>query len=91
VPGALPAARTEVSSDNGPLPAQKGVGYKSLIEASANRTPDGPVVRSPADEPDEKIPVEKPQKGNRFFRAIGKIFHPGQKEPLPLTLRPEQK
>jgi hypothetical protein len=35
-------------------------------------------------------PAQNRQQGNRFRRAIGKIFHPGgQKEPV-LTLQPKQ-
>jgi hypothetical protein len=63
------------------------VGYKSLIEADPNR----PVVdlsqqTTPADgEP------EKSAKGNRFFRAVGKMFHPAaKKEPAPVLLQPNQ-
>jgi len=91
------------SSIASPVPTKKGVGYKSLIEANANRpslnpgTPapvEEPVeetVEKPAEKPVERPQVEKPQKGNRFVRAIGKILHPGQKETAPLTLQPEQR
>jgi hypothetical protein len=85
--GALPAAPTVESPDASEVPASKGVGYKSLLEANSNR----PVLDLGAPSPAEE-PAEKPQKGNRFFRAIGKIFHPGgQKETTtPLTLQPKQ-
>lgn len=83
-PSVLPAAPAEVTANASPVPVKTEVDYKSLIEANANRPPadtGGPVAD---DEPDEK-----PQKGNRFFRAIRKIFHP-QREPTPMTLQPKQ-
>jgi hypothetical protein len=83
---ASPAAPTGESLDASPAPAKGGVGYKSLIEANATRLPLDPAAAPvPAEEP-----AEKRQKGNRFTRAIGKIFHPsGQKETV-LTLQPKQ-
>jgi hypothetical protein len=97
MPGVLPAAPREESSNASPVPAKQGVGYKSLIEANANRplvnpgtpAPVEETVEKPAEKPVEKPQAEKPQKGNRFVRGIGKIFHPGQKETAPLTLQPE--
>jgi hypothetical protein len=91
------------SSNASPVPTKKGVGYKSLIEANANRPPLNPstpapveetveeTVEKPAEKPVEKPQAEKPQKGNRFVRAIGKILHSGQKETAPLMLQPEQR
>jgi hypothetical protein len=99
----LPTALREESSNASPVPTKKGVGYKSLIEANANRPPLNPrtpapveetveeTVEKPAEKPVERPQAEKPQKGNRFVRAIGKILHPGQKETAPLTLQPEQR
>jgi hypothetical protein len=84
---AFPSAPVEDSSET-PQPAPKqAVGYKSLIEADPNRPP--AEVASPA--PPAPESAEKPAKGNRFFRAVGKIFHPGaKKETMPLTLQPKQ-
>jgi hypothetical protein len=64
----------------------KGVGYKSLIEANSNKAP--AIQASTPAPPDED--VEKPAKGNRFFRAIGKIFRSDKKDPVPLTIQPKQ-
>jgi hypothetical protein len=82
----LPAAPVEDTSDaHTPAPKQ-GVGYKSLIEANANRPTAEPAPAAPVVES-----TEKPAKGNRFFRAIGKIFHPGgAKDATPLTLQPKE-
>jgi hypothetical protein len=81
----LPVALAKETVDTTPVPVKEGVGYKSLIEANANRPP----VETAAPVPAE-AQAEKPQKGNRFFHAIGKIFHPGgPKETLPLTLQPK--
>jgi hypothetical protein len=83
-PGALPAAPVEESGEASPASAKKGVGYKSLLEADPNRAPIEPALLG------SEQPVEKP-KGNRFLRAVGKIFHPGgKKETAPLTLQPEK-
>lgn len=80
---ALPSAPVEESPEAKPLTPQQAVGYKSLIDANPNRAPLD-ASPSPADESDAK------PKGNRFFRAIGKIFHPAsKKETLPLTLQPK--
>lgn len=79
----LPAAPAEESADGSPTAPTQGVGYKSLPEADPNRAPE-PSLSSP-----EGQPVEKP-KGNRFLRAVGKIFHPGRKETTTLTLQPKQ-
>ena len=77
--GIVPAAK--------PLtPKKQLVGYKSLIEANANRLPADPT----AVPIDDYVQITR-EKGNRFFKAIGKIFHPGaKKEAEPLTLRPKQ-
>jgi hypothetical protein len=84
--GALPAAPGDEPSNSAPVPGKKGVGYKSLLEANANRAPEEPTVQSPAEES-----AEKPAKGNRFFKAVGKIFHPGgKKETAPSALEPKQ-
>ena len=84
-PGALPAAPAEESADAGSSAPKKGVGYKSLLEADPNR-----VALDPSLSPQQEQPEEKP-KGNRFLRAVGKIFHPsGKKETVPLTLQPKQ-
>jgi len=82
-PGVLPAAPSQETADStAPVP-QKGVGYKSLLDADPNRAAVEPVGQAP---PQEQA-AEKP-KGNRFFRAVGKIFRPGaKKEPVPLTLQ----
>jgi hypothetical protein len=86
VGGALAAAPGDQPSESAPVAGKKGVGYKSLLEAGANRVPEEPIVQSPADEP-----AEKPAKGNRFFKAVGKIFHPGgKKETAPSALEPKQ-
>lgn len=81
--GVLPAARTEESADASPAAPKKGVGYKSLLEADPNPAPE-PSFSASGDDP-----VEKP-KGNRFLKAVGKIFHPGKKETTPLTVQPKQ-
>lgn len=81
----LPAAPVEESPEAQPVPPKQAVGYKSLIEANANR-PVEPVAPPVADET-----TEAPAKGNRFFKAIGKIFRPGgKKESEPSTLQPRQ-
>jgi hypothetical protein len=82
---ALPAAPTEETPDPQPLTPKQAVGYKSLIEANANRPvePPAPAVSDDA--------AETPAKGNRFFKAIGKIFRPGgKKDAEPSTLQPKQ-
>jgi hypothetical protein len=79
-PGVLPASPSEESADSSGAAPKTGVGYKSLLEADPNRAPIDPSL---AGQPEP----EKP-KGNRFFRAVGKIFHPGgKKETVPLTLQ----
>lgn len=81
---ALPAAPVEEAAAAKPLSPKQVVGYKSLIDATNNRPPDPTAV------PIYDSPEEQP-KGNRFFKAIGKIFHPGgKKEAEPLTLQPKQ-
>jgi hypothetical protein len=83
---ALPAAPVEDASEARPVPPKQPVGYKSLIEANANRPPVEPAAPAPAAEPGEA-----PAKGNRFLRAVGKIFHPSpKKDTTQLTLKPEQ-
>jgi hypothetical protein len=83
-PGVLPAAPAEESGEAGASSPPKGVGYKSLLEANPNRAPEPALLNA------EEQAVEKP-KGNRFVRAVGKIFHPGaKKETSPLTLQPQK-
>jgi hypothetical protein len=82
-----PAPKKEESATAGEVPTKKEVGYKSLVEVNANRPP--PLLEPAAQAPVESA-AEKTQKGNRFSRAMGKIFHPGQKEATPLTLQPKQ-
>lgn len=85
VGGALPSAPGDTAAEATPPTNSNGVGYKSLIEANANRPQEQaqPVPQAASDEP-----AEKPAKGNRFFRAVGKIFRGGKKEPPPSALRP---
>lgn len=79
----LPSAPVEESPDAKPLTPQQAVGYKSLIDANPNRPP---MEDTP---PPAEVSSPKP-KGNRFFKAVGKIFHPGsKKETMPLTLQPK--
>ncbi len=81
----LPVAPAEDSPAAKPLTPKQMVGYKSLIEANANRPP-VEIATPPADDY-----VDTQAKGNRFLRAVGKIFHPsGKKEAEPLTLQPKQ-
>jgi hypothetical protein len=68
------SAPVEVSSEAKPLTPKQAVGYKSLMEATANRPPDPTAV------PIEEETVAKARKGNRFLRALGRIFHPGGKQ-----------
>lgn len=82
---ALPAAPMEESTEPKPVTPKQVVGYKSLIEANANR-PVEPVAPVISDDDS----AETQTKGNRFFRAIGKIFRPGKKEAEPSTLQPKQ-
>jgi hypothetical protein len=83
----LPIAPVENSSDS----ATKGVGYKSLIDANPNRPPVEAAAAPAPEQPPAAEPAEKAAKGNRFFRAVGKIFHPSpKKESMPLTLQPQQ-
>jgi len=82
---ALPAPPVDESPEAKPLTPKQVVGYKSLIEANANR-PVEPVAPAVTDDSSET-----PAKGNRFFRAIGKIFRPsGKKDTEPSTLQPKQ-
>jgi hypothetical protein len=83
---ALPSAPVEESTEPKPLTPKQAVGYKSLIEANANRPLAEPSLAPiPSDE------SERADKGNRFFRAIGKIFRSNtKKETIPLTLQPKQ-
>jgi hypothetical protein len=71
----LPAAPAEDVAESKPLTPKQAVGYKSLIEVNANRPPPDPTA---VPIPDKESPA-KPAKANRFFRAIGKIFHPSDK------------
>jgi hypothetical protein len=81
----LPAAPVEVSPETKALTTQERVGYKSLIDANKNR----PAVELSAPPADDYVAA--PEKGNRFFKAIGKIFHPGgKKETEPSALQPKQ-
>jgi hypothetical protein len=83
---AVPAAPAEETSASKPLTPKQIVGYKSLIEANKDRLPADPTAV-----PIEDDSPEAPAKGNRFLRAIGKIFHPGaKKDAEPLTLQPKQ-
>jgi hypothetical protein len=68
------------------VPSVKGVGYKSLLEANPNKPP--AIQASTPTPPDEDL--EKSAKGNRFFRAIGKIFRSDKKDPAPLPIQPKQ-
>ena len=83
-PGTLPAAPVEETTEAAPAAPQKGVGYKSLIDVDPNRAaiePPHPAAGQPDDKP----------KGNRFTRALGKVFHPGaKKETTPQGLQPEK-
>ncbi len=87
VGGALPSTPGDTSVESTSPTSSNGVGYKSLIEANANRPQEQvqPVTPAASDEP-----AEKPAKGNRFFRAVGKIFRGGKKEPPATALRPNQ-
>jgi hypothetical protein len=86
---ALPVAPVEESSEPKPLTPKQAVGYKSLIEANPNRVPVEPAAAAaapaaaPADDSSDKA-----GKGNRFFRAVGKIFRPA-KDPSS-TLQPKE-
>jgi hypothetical protein len=80
-PVALPVAPVGDSSNGVAVPAKTAVGYKSLIETNANRVT---VIHVP---PPVEEPAEQPAKGNRFVKAVGKIFHGGKKDKLPLTLQ----
>lgn len=82
--GAFPAGPIEESPDSSPAAAKGGVGYKSLIEANASHPVVDPLAEAPAEES-----ADTPAKGNRFFKAVGKIFRPGgKKETPPFTLHP---
>ncbi len=81
---ALPVAPVEDAPVAKPFSPSERVGYKSLIEANKNRPP-VEISAPPADDY-----VEPPAKGNRFFRAIGKIFRPGKKDDEPSALQPKQ-
>jgi hypothetical protein len=84
-PVPLPVAPVEESSEPKPVTPKQAVGYKSLIEANPNRVPVEPVAAAPAPADDSS---DKAAKGNRFFRAVGKIFRPA-KDPSS-TLQPKQ-
>ena len=71
-PGVLPATPAEETADSSGAAPQQAVGYKSLPEADPNREPVDPSLMGP--------PEPEKAKGNRFFRAVGKIFHPGGKK-----------
>jgi hypothetical protein len=84
--GPAPHPTTEVATEANPAPTKATVGYKSLIEANPNRP--APVVElAPAPAPLADS-ADKP-KGNRFARAIGRIFKGGKKDADPLTLQPK--
>jgi len=78
----------EESSEPKPLTPKPAVGYKSLIEANPirvpveNRVPAEQAATAPDDDPSDKA-----AKGNRFFKAVGKIFHPAKE---PSTPQPKQ-
>jgi len=84
---APPVAPPDAGTEANPPATKQGIGYKSLIEADSNRPP--AEAASPAPAPVEET-SEKPAKGNRFFRAVGKIFHPApKKDTTQLTLQPK--
>ena len=88
-PIVLPAPAIEESSNTPPPTPQSKVGYKSLMEADTNRVSVEPAALPAAVQSTEQ-PEEKP-KGNRFFKAVGKIFHPnGKKESAPQSLQPQK-
>lgn len=88
-PIVLPAAPVEESSNTPPPTPQSQVGYKSLMEADTNRVSVEPAALPAAVQATEQ-PEGKP-KGNRFFKAVGKIFRPnGKKESAPQTLQPQK-
>jgi len=82
----MPAPPVEDSSNSSPPLPKQPVGYKSLMEANPNSLPTEAAAPAPAVDSSEK-----PAKGNRFFRAVGKIFHPsGKKDTSPSMLQPKQ-
>lgn len=81
----MPAMSAPSPVDPAPAPVKQGVGYKSLIEANANRVQNPQMTPTPSSEP-----LEQPAKGNRFFRAVGKIFKGPKKDGSPLALQPNQ-
>jgi hypothetical protein len=84
---ALPAAPAEDPVEAKPSAPNQTVGYKSLIEADPNKPPAQPTVSAPA----AAETGDPAAKGNRFFKAVGKIFHPsGKKDTEPSTLQPKQ-
>jgi hypothetical protein len=82
-PVALPVAPVEEAAEPKPLTPKQAVGYKSLIEANPIRVPVEPAATAPPDEDSS----DKSAKGNRFFKAVGKIFRPAKD---PTTVQPKQ-
>jgi hypothetical protein len=83
-PSALRGAPVVKSLDADPVPAKTEVGYKSLLETNTNRV----IVVVPQAQAPAQESSEKPAKGNRFLKGVGKILHAGsKKETMPLTLR----
>jgi hypothetical protein len=72
--------------ETAPVAAPKsGVGYKSLVDAEPVRVPVDLSAPAPTgDAGGQQV------KGNRFLRALGKLFHPGKKETEPSSLEPKQ-
>ncbi len=86
-PVALPVATVEESTEPKPMTLKQAVGYKSLIDANPIRVPVEPAAAAPTAAPADDS-SDKAAKGNRFFRAVGKIFRPA-KDPSS-TLQPKQ-
>jgi hypothetical protein len=84
-PVALPVAPVEESTEPKPLTPKQAVGYKSLIEANPIHVPVEPAATSTPPPDDDS--TDKSAKGNRFFKAVGKIFHPAKD---PATAQPKQ-
>jgi hypothetical protein len=83
---ALPAAPVEEAADTKQMTPQQKVGYKSLLDANTKHPPTEYVAPPQANDD----PVEAQPKGNRFFKAIGKIFRSGKKDAEPSAIQPKQ-
>lgn len=83
---ALPVAPVEEAVDTKPMTPQQKVGYKSLLDANTKHPPTEYIAPSSANDD----PVDAPAKGNRFFKAIGKIFRSGKKDAEPSAMQPKQ-